>query len=374
MINKTRILHVVSSISISNGIMGVIMNYYRHLDKEKTQFDFLYFEKSLTTYENEITELGGRVYEIIAPNFSNIFLYTKYLSAEIDKFEYNYKIVHCHELVLLSLLYPSFKLNGVEHIIGHSHSVAYSYKPLKAVRNFILQLPLKKLINSYCSCSKASAEFWYGKKLLNAGKVKIIKNAIDCNKFTFDLNARMDIRKKLEVIDSFVVGHVGRFSVEKNQNFLIDIFNELSKSIPDARLLLVGEGNTFEEVRDKVKKLSLEKKVIFIGPSNQLDKLYQAMDIFVFPSISEGLGMAAIEAQIMGLNCVVSCSVTKEVDISNIRYMSLESSPEEWAKMIIRIKNENNTSKADIKKDDYCIDKQVENLEKYYSEISNQLK
>lgn len=279
-----RILHVISSLSLSNGIMGVIMNYYRFLNLEKIKFDFLYFEESEKTYKGEINALGGKVFKVDAPGLKNIFSYSNYLTMILQKFKFNYDIVHCHELVLLSIVSPALRRNGAKHIIAHSHSVVYSYHKLKSIRNRLLSIPMKKLSDSYCACSEVSGKFWFGNDWVRKGKVNIINNAIDCEKFLFDESIRNQVRTSLCLKKNYIIGHVGRFSKEKNHYFLIDIFIEVYKIHPNTRLLLIGDGPMFSEVKQKVVNLKIESKVIFLGQRNDVNRLYQAMDVFVFPS------------------------------------------------------------------------------------------
>lgn len=363
---RIRILHIVSSLSLTNGIMNVIMNYYRHIDSKIFQFDFMYFEDTDKSYEGEIYRLGGKVYQVNPPSIRNIFSYHKYLKNYFLESEFDYKIVHFHENVLLSLITPALKAINNAKIIAHGHSVVYSYHPIKSIRNRILVLPMKLMADQYFACSRQAGEFWYGKNNMKSSKVTIIKNAIDVDKFSYNSKFRNEIRDSLGIDREFVLGHVGRFSREKNQEFLIDIFNELINIKPNSILMLVGDGSKISMIKAKVKSLNLEGKVIFMGRRSDVNKLYQAMDIFVFPSLSEGLGSVAIEAQASGLKCIISDSVTKEVDIYNTSFLSLEDSPRKWALEILK----NKTSRFDIFDKicakGYCINNEVKNLESYY--------
>ncbi|MHA6261270.1 glycosyltransferase family 1 protein [Sporosarcina sp. CAU 1771] len=367
--SKVRVLHVVSSLSIGNGITGVIMNYYRNIDRRIIQFDFLYFEDSIESHNNEINSLGGRTFKINSPRINNFVFYKKYLNKYFRDFKFNYKIVHSHELVFLSLISSALRKNNTKHIIAHSHSVAYSYQTLKALRNFVLSLPVKRISDSFCACSKASAKFWFGEEYVSNGRVNLVKNAIETEKFSFNKNDRNEVRKTLGLENSFVIGHVGRLSKEKNQMFLIDVFHEIHKKRPDSRLLLVGDGPMYTEIKSKIQSFNLEDKVTLLGQRSDANKFYQAMDVFVFPSISEGLGMAAIEAQVSGLQCIISNTITKEVDIFNSKFASLKENPKTWAEIILKANNNRENAYQCIEESGYHITKEARNLEIYYKDI-----
>lgn len=367
----TRILHVVSSLSLSNGIMNVIINYYRHINLNEIQFDFLYFEDDEISYKDEIYSLGGRVFKIEPPRIKNIFFYRQYLRNYINKQKrFDYNIIHFHEIVLLSLISPILREFGCEKIIAHSHSVVYSYHPIKSMRNRTLSIGLKKSADYYCACSEASGRFWFGQELMNEGKVHIINNAIDCEKFYYNPEVRSKIRNELGIDNSLVIGHVGRFSKEKNHEFLIEVFYELTLHAPNCKLILIGSGPELNKVKEKVAFLKLDKKVIFLGQRFNVYEFYQAMDVFVFPSISEGLGSVAIEAQVAGLPCIISDTVTSEVDISNkVEFLSLESQVENWAMKIRETDCQKNDMRQLAIEKGYSIKNEAEKLEHFYERL-----
>lgn len=335
-----RILHVVSSLSKSSGVMSVIMNYYRHINRDKVQFDFLYFKNLDNTYINEIEHLGGRVFLIPKPSISKRF--RDELVALFNQQRGVYTAIHIHEVYLTFLLAPLAKKYGINHIITHSHATMYSGKKFSAIRNRILCIPLKKSANHYFSCSRAAGEFLYGKKNLNRGKVTIINNAIDCTKFKYNEFIRNKMRKELELQNNFVIGHVGRFSEEKNHTFLIDIFHSIKIQKGKAKLVLVGDGPLISNMKEKVKKLNLDNDVIFLGRRNDIPNLLQAMDIFILPSLFEGLPVVGVEAQASGLPIVISTNITREIGLLNAQYIDLEATPEHWAESILNVKKNTN--------------------------------
>ncbi len=370
--NVIRILHIVNSLKKGSGVIGVIMNYYRNIDRNRIQFDFLYYKEVNISYREEIQSLGGYTYKINIPSIKNILNYRKYLNKYIEANNFNYLIVHIHELISLSLIAPILKKHGVKHIIAHSHSAKYSFSPIKSLRNYFMCLKLKQKADRYCACSNASGEFWFGKEFSKKNLVSIINNAIDCDTFRYDSKIRSDVRSELNLGDSFVIGHVGRFSTEKNHMFIIKVFSEIVKVNPNSILILVGEGSMISKIKEKVRLYKLSKYVMFLGQRSDVNRLYQAMDAFIFPSISEGIGMVAIEAQCSGLPCVISDSVTKEVGIINTEFLPLKSSPKIWAEHILKSKGFNrldNTEK--LKENGFCIETESQKLLSYYEGMYN---
>lgn len=364
-----RILHVVSTLNSSAGDISVIMNYYRYINKEKVQFDFLYIRDSDVSYESEIYELGGRIYKIDSPNIKNIVNFRQYIQKYIELNNIHYQVVHFHELLLLSLIAPVLRRNGVKHVIAHSHSATYSYSKIRSIRNHLLCFRLKSFSNHLLACSKVSGEFWFGKKAMRDGHVTVINNAIDYDKFRFNRDLREDVRSQLDLRDRFVIGHVGRFSKEKNHSYLLDVFKEIIKYNSQSVLMLVGDGPLIEKIQAQAESLNISEFVIFLGQRNDVNMLYQAMDVFVFPSILEGLGMAAVEAQASGLPCVIADSITREVEISKAEFLSLNLSPNKWANVILNLDKARDDSTSQFIEKGFSIIEEAENLSLYYERI-----
>lgn len=366
-----RILHFVSDVNITGGVMGIIMNLYRNIDKEKVQFDFMYFDKDENnrTYEEEIKDLGGNIFYITSP--VNVFKF----SGEFDHFlkenGHKYSAIHLHEVYLNSLIGIIAKKNKIKNVISHSHATKYSDKKINSIRNKILCLPLKSFANIYFACSKAAGSFLYGEKFVKDGKVKIINNAVDCEKFRYNKEIRKSIRTELNIEDKLVVGHVGRFSNQKNHDFLIDIFKSINQLDKKSVLLLVGQGELYNKIQSKVKTLGLEKNVIFLGQRNDVEKILQGMDIFLLPSLYEGLPVIGVEAQASGLPCFMANTVTDEVDITDVQYFALDDNPKIIAKDIIKYYE--NFSREDtiedIRRLGFDISTEAKKLEKFYLEL-----
>lgn len=298
---------------IGGGVESVIMNYYRHLDHKKIQFDFICDEDSTRIPYDEIKKLGGRVF--LVPEYQKL---PQYLKALEDLFrKKQYRIVHSNVNTLSVFPLYAAKKAGVPVRISHSHSTSNPKEWKRNIIKNILRPFSKKYATDYFACSELAGRYLFGDKTFDQGKVKIIHNAIDLDKFKFDLEARKKLRKEFGIKDNTtVIGHVGRFVQQKNHTFLVDVFKEYHKKNPDSKLLLIGTGPLEEKIKDKVEKLNLSDFVLFLGQREDTNKLYSVMDVFCLPSLYEGLPVVGIESQSAGLPIIFSNGVTREVIIS----------------------------------------------------------
>ena len=298
---------------VGGGVESVIMNYYRHLDHSKVQFDFICDEDSTRIPYDEIKKLGGRVF--LVPKYQNLPKYLKVLEKLFK--ENQYRIVHSNINTLSVFPLYAAKKAGVPIRISHSHSTS---NPKEWKRNFIKNIlrPFsKRYATDYFACSEVAGRYLFGNKTFNRGEVKIIHNAINIDKFKFDEVARKKLRKELGIKDStIVIGHVGRFVQQKNHTFLVDVFKEYHKKNPDSKLLLVGSGPLEDEIKKKVERLGLKDSVLFLGQRDDINKLYSVMDIFCLPSLYEGLPVVGVESQAAGLPIIFSNGVSHEAIIS----------------------------------------------------------
>ena len=354
---------------VGGGVESVIMNYYRHLDHSKVQFDFICDEDSTRIPYDEIKKLGGRVF--LVPKYQNL---PKYLKALEKLFKENqYRIVHSNINTLSIFPLYAAKKVGVPIRISHSHSTSNPKEWKRNLIKNILRPFSKRYATDYFACSELAGRYLFGNKAFDQGEVKIIHNAIDIEKFKFDEVARKKLRKEFGIKDSTVViGHVGRFVQQKNHTFLVDVFNEYYKKNPDSKLLLVGSGPLEDKIKKKVERLGLKDSVLFLGQRDDINKLYSVMDVFCLPSLYEGLPVVGVEAQAAGLLCELSSSMTKETKVLNtIRFISLERTPEEWAKTTFedysRFKRYNTVE--EITKNNFNIKKEVSKLEDKYNEL-----
>lgn len=347
------------------GVEAVIMNYYRNIDRSKVQFDFICDEDSTNIPYDEIKKLGGRV--IICPPYQKIFEYERFL---IDLFKKNnYKIVHSNINTLSIFPLRAAKKAGVPIRIAHSHSTTNKKEWKKNLMKQALRPFSKKYATDYFACSELAGRWLFGDKTFEQGKVTIINNAIDLDKFKYDEKIRKEKRKELNINDdTLVVGHIGRFVAQKNHTFLIDIFNELHTKEKNSILLLIGQGPLMGEIKQKVEALGISDSVKFLGQRDDVNELYNVMDLFLFPSLYEGLGMVLIEAQANGLPCIASTEVPKIADISsNVQFYDLNDSIDIWLKNY-----DTNRFKFICKNCIYDIKKEAEKLEKYYMKIGKE--
>lgn len=362
-----RVLHFVSTLSRGSGVMSVIMNYYRHIDRGKVQFDFLHFIACEDSYMDEIRELGGKIYCIDKPGSS--FQSIKQLNSFFRLHAGEYTWLHNHEVYLTFLLRPIAKRYGLEKFIVHCHATKYSDKTLNAARNRILCLPIRLMKVERFACSEAAGKFLYGEKMLKAGKVFIMHNAIDCEKFRFRPEVRERLRKEMGLEGKFVIGHVGRFERQKNHEFLIEVFAECKKEIDSCILLLIGEGSLRSKIEKKVVEKGLKNSIIFLTKRNDMEYLYQVMDLFVLPSLYEGLPVSCLEAQVNGLECIVSRTVTDELKKQTIGSIitMLPLEKKVWKQNIVSCKIRQTSISQHINNDNYDINLQSCRLHSFYT-------
>jgi glycosyltransferase EpsF len=368
MANTIRVAQVVGKM-VGGGVESVVMNYYRNIDKDKIQFDFFVHDNSPNIPKDEIESMGGRVFLI--PPYNKI---NDYISTLIKLFKKEkYKIVHSHMNTLSVFSMYAAKRAGVPVRIAHNHSTAGKGETKKNIMKYILR-PMGGLFpTDLAACTEFAGEWMWGKKVLQSGKITIFNNAIDLNHFKANKAVRDVYREKFGLQDKFVIGHVGRFCYQKNQEFLVDIFNEVHKTRPDAVLMLIGEGETVDMIKGKVSELGLDNSVKFMGSSTEVYNLYQAMDVFVLPSRYEGLGMVAIEAQAMGIPTIVSTEVPKEACVTDgIEFIDLDAGAEMWAEKIAGI-DLNKTITDICLKEKYDITEQADKLRKYYERLYEQI-
>lgn len=311
---------------LGGGVEAVVMNYYRHIDHSKVQFDFICDDDSTNIPYDEIEKLGGKV--ILIPPYQKVFKYQKELRRVLR--EGKYKIVHSHINTLSVFPLYAAKKVGVPVRIAHSHSTTNKKEWKKNLLKQVLRPFSKKYATNYMCCSELAGRWLFGDKTYDEGKVYLLNNAIDLDKFKYDKKIRDKKRKELGIKeDTIVIGHIGRFVAQKNHTFLIDIFNQFHKKEKNSILLLAGQGPLQEEIKNKVRELGLDDSVGFLGQRNDANELYQAFDVFLLPSLYEGLPVVGVEAQASGLLCFFSDDMTKETKVlDSTVFMSLSNTAE----------------------------------------------
>ena len=327
-----RVLHSVSNMARA-GIETMLMNYYRNMDRDLIQFDFMANKPAPGEYDEEIRSMGGRVF--VSPGLNPLhFPEYKRFVAKLLQESPEIKIVHAHNEAMGYYALQSAKDAGIKVRIAHAHNtqIIKDYKyPLKMVCKQLLP----GAATDYWSCGRDAGIYYYGEKRWKESGF-ILRNAIDVSRFGFRPDARERLRKENGLDDCFVIGHVGRFNLQKNHSRLLDIFAELVKSAPNARLALIGVGELEQSVREKAGSLGLQDKVLFLGQMSDVSEWYQTMDCFVLPSLFEGLPVVGIEAQTAGLPCFFSDNVTDEIVLSpSAQRISLQADDAEWARAIL---------------------------------------
>lgn len=353
------------------GVEAVVMNFYRNIDRNKIQFTFVCDEDSTDIPYEEIEKLGGKI--IIVPPYSKPFKYHSALKKALK--EDDYKIIHSHISTMSVFSLFAAKCAGVPVRIAHSHSTTNKKEKKKNLMKQVLRPFSKVFATDYMCCSELAGRWLFGNKEYDKGNVYLLNNAIDLDKFKYNESLRKKKRKELGIKDNtLVIGHIGRFVAQKNHDFLIDIFDEIHKKNNNSILLLAGQGPLMEDIKNKVKKLNLDDNVKFLGQRNDANELYQAFDVFLLPSLYEGLPVVGVEAQAAGLLCYLSDDMTKETKVLDItKFMSLNNTPKEWADNILDYvkKYKRIDTFKEMTAKNFNIKEEAKKLEDYYLNLYN---
>ncbi len=319
-----RILHFVPDIGVANGVMSVVLNYFKAMPDD-IKFDVMYFKECERDRRADIEALGGRVFKINTPGIKS------FVSTELDDFfeSHNgeFEAVHIHAPYMACLIAPKAKRHGIKKVAVHCHSTVYSLNSGNAQRNRLLNIPTKFMATKLFACGKNAGEFWY-----KNSDFTVIPNAINCAEYAFDDEKRMAKREELSITDDqLVIGHIGMTGIKvKNHPYLLHVFAKIKETHPNAILLLVGAEPT-DELQELSKELKIEESVRFLGRRKDVPELLSAMDLFVFPSFKEGLPVSVVEAQAAGLPVLMSDTVTDEVCITDsVKCLSIDSDPSVW--------------------------------------------
>lgn len=355
-----RVLQVVTYMG-RGGLETMLMNYYRNIDREKVQFDFLVHRDFIADYDAEIEQLGGKIYRLPRLNpFSKA-----YLSAlnQFFKEHKEYSIVHSHLDCMSAVPLKYAKKNGVPVRIAHAHNSNQTKD-----KNYPLKLLFKRRIVKYATylfaCGEAAGKWMFG-----TDKIRVINNAIDTQDYLYKEERRLDIRDKLNIKDDEkVIGHVGRFAVPKNHSFIIELFAEILKDDINYKLLLIGDGELRKDIEKKAKELGIYEKILFLGLREDVADLLQAMDVFCFPSLYEGLPVSIIEAQAAGLPCLISDKVPIACKITDlVTQISLDAEKKVWVEEIKKaVKCERRNMYKEICEANYDIKENAKKLQRFY--------
>lgn len=365
-----RVLHSVSNMD-RGGIETMLMNYYRHIDREKVQFDFIVNKPKPGDYDEEIHSLGGNIY--LSPGLNPI-KYGEYLKFAKRIFDSNpdIKIVHAHNEAMGLYALNGAKKSGIKVRIAHAHNtrIERDYK-------WLLKMFCKRFLASSAtelwSCGRDAGIYFFGKKNWER-RGMIMRNAVETEKFAFNSMVRKNIRNKYNLENKTVIGHVGRFNIQKNHKRMLDIFREYLKMNADAVLMLIGEGELEEDTKKRARELGISEKTLFMGLRSDVGELYQAMDLFLMPSLYEGMPVVGVEAQAAGLPCVFSEEITDEVLLSNRSHrIPLADDNIAWAKTMCNLlgcETDRTEGTEIVKKAGYDIKTEAKRIENLYIKLS----
>lgn len=317
----------------SGGKKNLVMEYYRHINRNKVQFDFICDEDSNAIPKDEIEALGGRVY-VITP-YQHLM---KNISEMRRIFRKNqYKIVHAYNNTLNVFAMLAAKQAGVPIRINESISMGSNTGDWKNYIKNILKPFSRSFATHYMANGEVCGRWQFGDELFDKGKVTVFKTVIDTKKHQFEPELREKTRNELGLANNLVIGHIGRLTEQKNTLFLIDIFNEVQRIEPKARLLLVGDGNLKDAMLQKINNYSIKDKVVYLGRTEDIHRLYNAMDCFLLPSLYEGLPVVGVEAECTGLPMFFSTAVPEESSpCEDLGYfVGLDKSAKEWADFVL---------------------------------------
>lgn len=371
---KKKILMSVGSLEIGGNEIFA-MNVFRHLDRDKFSMDFVIFDDENMVLYDEIISSGAKVWTCVSKYKNKILILIdqmKQLSSILKSNEY--QLIHCNSCSCIGILRSAFpaKINGHIKIITHSHNVGQnSMSWLSFLARYAFKLLISKIADYGFACSIEAGNSKYTRSFIASEKYRVINNAIDVGNYIFCNEDRELIRNELGLDENTILmGTIGRLDFQKNHSFMLDMFSDFKKnSDRKAKLIIIGEGILEKELKNQVKHLKIEEDVIFAGRKNNANRYYNAMDCFILTSNFEGLPFVLIEAQTNGLQCFVSDTISKDVDISEtIKFIPLDT--EKWRELLIS-NGFKRISKNNIQKviDKYDIKKELEVIENIYLDL-----
>ncbi len=374
MSRKIKVLQSVSSLGVG-GNVAFVMNFFRKIDKEKFQIDFLIYDDSKMDYYDEVKSAGSNIF-VVKRKYKNKTFNLLSQMWQVRKILKNekYDIIHCHSCSFFGIFkgaIPAYFCSKIR-VISHSHNPGMPKNTVidNVVRNISKRF-LSHIVDMGFSCSDYAGESKYTDKFMKSDRYKIIHNAINVDDYVYNASVRKSIRERYSVGNKILIGNVGRLANQKNQSFLLEIFSKIKQINSDTMLMIIGGGELEKQLHEKAMNLGIIDDVIFTGSINDANKYYSAMDVFVMPSLYEGLPFTAIEAQVNGLKCVISDKVTKMTDASGeTTFTSLDDSLEKWADIILKsAENRICTEKVLNVIENYNISIEVKRLEKLYLDI-----
>lgn len=331
----TKVLQVVDTLRQRSGVTSVILNYLRNIHSDGLQIDVLVGDGAEPEMVKAVEACGARVFFMPMLGLTNVFKVVRHLHAFFAT--HHYDIVHSHFNQLDFLLFPVARKHGVGHCISHSHNVRLSPNRFKAFRNRLLCWNIARNADTLAACSEAAGVGLFGRSFAASPKKLVVRNGVDVRDYAFDPEVRLRIRNEFHISPGeTLLGHVGGFRAQKNHPFLVRLFRKLCDLDLRFKLLLVGYGEGLPKIQKMVSDFALDSRVVFAGARSDVPAILSALDMFVFPSLFEGLGVALVEAQISGLPCITSTTVPREVSFTDlVRFLPLNRGYDVWINAIM---------------------------------------
>lgn len=368
---KIKILYILTNLEVCNGVTTYVINYFKSMDPNKFSIDFLVSNNSKIDskeIEKILNERNSKIFYFEQIGIKNFITANTKIKKFFKDNAKNYDIVHCHMLNNGAFFLYYARKYGIKSRILHSHVTKSADTKLKKIRNDLLVPIAIKNATHYFACSKDA-----GKLIFKNKEYIVINNAIDSRKFQYNINKREKLRKEMKLEDTFVFGNIGRLCPQKNQLFLLDIFNNIRNEKKNSKLIMVGDGPWKEKIQEKIKKMNLANDVILLDSRENIQDMYQIFDLFLFPTMYEGLGIVLIEAQLSGLRCFTSNVVPNEAKITeNYKTQDINDLPEKWSQSVLEYckeQYERKTQNEALIKHNYDIETEAIKLEKTYEEI-----
>ena len=356
-----KVLQIVGPIN-GGGVSGVVYNYLSHMDLTDLQIDVLAFENDSVEeqmFDKPLRKIGCTIHFLKHRNqgyFSHFKAYTNLLKQN------RYDVVHCHFGIWSAPYMLIAKKNGIVTRIAHAHGSVSEYGFVKNLIVKIMKPVLYTCTIHKFACGEKAGRYVWGNKLFT-----VINNAIDLGKFEFDKEKRNLIRSEMQ-LNSFVIGFVGRLSAEKNLDFIVEIANEMKSKFVDFTLLIIGDGEKSDDVREKIDSYNLQSKVLMLGMRKDISELMQAIDCLILPSFHEGFPVVVVEAQASGLSVFLSDTISNEVKVlDSTIFLPINEGPQKWVEELMNVNiNIRSSTLEKMKMAGYDIVTEAQILKDYY--------
>lgn len=359
-----KVLEMIASLNYG-GSQAMIVNLVKQMNREEVQCDFIVDHPEYDGMKSIVENLGSKIY--VVPSFKGTN-YSEISKAWNKLFEEHpeYKILHSHSRSYASLYLPIAKKHGLKTII-HSHNTSNGKGFISKIKD-VLQFPLRHQADYFIGCSKEAGEWLFGKDIINKENFYVVNNAIDTDKFSYNEDKRKKYRDLFDLGDNKTFIQVGRLSSQKNYLFTLDVFSKYLQIDSNGKLFIVGNGELEEEIRNRINKLELNDAVTILQNRDDVDCLLQMSDIFLMPSLYEGLSVAAVEAQASGILCLCSDNVDRNVNITGLcKFLPLDI--DTWVEQMNCKIDNRNSKKDDIIKAGFDVKTTARWLEDFYKEI-----